>query len=138
MNNECLELKNRIIEIIDFKLDNFKNPVSDSIFEKMKLDVEKAYKKNNLKGLKRAEKDMMSWINSLSKESQRDFEEYSKSLNDNFTNQEKSVQMIVEKGEIDNNYDYRLVSDYLSNTENLENLDLVNKLNNILINYEKK
>lgn len=138
MNNECLELKNRIIEIIDFKLDNFKNPVSDSIFEKMKLDVEKAYKKNNLKGLKRAEKDMMSWINSLSKESQRDFEEYSKSLNDNFTNQEKSVQMIVEKGEIDSNYDYRLVSDYLSNTENLENLDLVNKLNNILINYEKK
>ncbi len=138
MNNECLELKNRIIEIIDFKLDNFKNPVSDSIFEKMKLDVEKAYKKNNLKGLKRAEKDMMSWINSLSKESQRDFEEYSKSLNDNFTNQEKSVQMIVEKGEIDSNYDYRLVSDYLSNTENLENLDLVNKLNNILIIYEKK
>lgn len=135
MNNECLELKNRIIEIIDFKLDNFKNPVSDSIFEKMKLDVEKAYKKNNLKGLKRAEKDMMSWINSLSKESQRDFEEYSKSLNDNFTNQEKSVQMIVEKGEIDSNYDYRLVSDYLSNTENL---DLVNKLNNILIIYEKK
>lgn len=101
------------------------------------LIAEKAYAKNNIRGMRTIDRDMNAWASSFSQE---DVKELQARLESDISQSDQKIEeipvgisMIVQRGKIANVEEYRIVRDTLSDYD--LSTTIGDKLNDILTSY---
>ena len=77
-------------------------------------------------------RDYNNWLKDFPKSDQKKFREL---LNEDI--EIGAINKIIKLDKINSDDEYRLLIEYLNDNENLDDINVVNKLNEILVNYKK-
>lgn len=143
--NEMEYIKDWCIVVIDFKLSmNEAHIELKNIYEPLKIDLEKNFNsknKNIQKGFKETYRNLVEEINYWSEKMKVDLNNI---LNSKFgetmnqINNENEIKKIIKRAKINNDVEYRVINEKVSDiSQTKSNLDLLGKLNKLLLKYEQ-
>ncbi len=121
---ELTYLRDRSLLIIDFIINL--HPNNNSLIE-VKSIIQTTFKKKDLRGMRHISRDVNNWASGLSNGEKTELEEIlSKKFNENLQGDKptlNSLKLILEKGEINDSAEYKVVLDYLESNSNLKRTD---------------
>lgn len=105
--------------------------------------IDEAYQQKNIKVLKSGHSEINMFFKEMPLEMQLELKKlFNEKLNvdlDIFQKQfDKTIQKVIKRGKINNEDEYRLLLDRMDDTNIIKSNDEINKINSLLINYQKR